>query len=124
MIIKPCVLSSSSHVLIWSRTLFEHGFLAVGITKQELEEPNTVSIVTQRTKNLVQTILEPRPLFDLVQPIPLGLTFSKVQSSKLERLSCHVSVKRDVRALSFETAFENVTASGIGCIKYHALQFL
>jgi len=37
-----------------------------------------------------------------VQPIPLGVTFSKAQSSKLERLFCHVSVKRDVRALSFE----------------------
>jgi len=37
-----------------------------------------------------------------VQPIPLGVTFSKAQNSKLERLFCHVSVKRDVRALSFE----------------------
>jgi len=37
-----------------------------------------------------------------IQPIPLGVTFSKAQSSKLERLFCHVSVKRDVRALSFE----------------------
>ena len=37
------------------------------------------------------------------------------ESSKLERLFCHVSVKRDVRALSFETAFENATPSGIGC---------
>ena len=39
-----------------------------------------------------------------VQPIPLGVTFSKAQSSnlQLERLFCHVSVKRDVRALSFE----------------------
>ena len=36
------------------------------------------------------------------------------ESSKLEGLFCHVSVKRDVRALSFETAFENVTPSGIG----------
>jgi len=38
----------------------------------------------------------------MVQPIPLGVTFSKAQSSKLERLFCHVSVKRDVRAFSFE----------------------
>ena len=37
-----------------------------------------------------------------IQPIPLGVTFSKAQSSKLERLFCHVSVKREVRALSFE----------------------
>jgi len=37
-----------------------------------------------------------------VQSISLGMSFSKAQSSKLERLSCHVSVKRDVRALSFE----------------------
>ena len=37
-----------------------------------------------------------------VQPIPLGVSFSKAQSSKLERLFCHVSVKRDVLALSFE----------------------
>jgi len=39
---------------------------------------------------------------DVVQPILLGVTFSKAQSSKLERLFCHVSAKRDVRALSFE----------------------
>jgi len=39
---------------------------------------------------------------DKSQPIPLGVTFSKAQISKLERLFCHVSVKRDVRALSFE----------------------
>jgi len=39
----------------------------------------------------------------------------KAQSSELERLFCHVSVKRDVRALSFERAFENVTPGGIGC---------
>jgi len=32
----------------------------------------------------------------------LGVIFSKAQSSKLERLFCHVSVKRDLRALSFE----------------------
>ena len=37
-----------------------------------------------------------------VQPIPLGVTFSKAQNSKLERLFCRNSVKRDVRALSFE----------------------
>jgi len=37
-----------------------------------------------------------------IQPIPLGVTFSKAQSSKLEGLFCHVWVKRDVRALSFE----------------------
>ena len=37
-----------------------------------------------------------------IQPIPLGVTFSKAQISKLERLFCHVTVKRDVRALSFE----------------------
>jgi len=55
-----------------------------------------------------------------VQPIPLGVSFSKDQSSKLEHLFCHVSVKREVWALSFElrafeTAFEIVTPSGIGC---------
>jgi len=33
---------------------------------------------------------------------PLGVTFSKTQSSKLECLFCHVSGKRDFRALSFE----------------------
>ena len=37
-----------------------------------------------------------------VQPTPLWVTYSKAQSSKLERLFCHVSVERDVRALSFE----------------------
>jgi len=38
----------------------------------------------------------------LIQPIPDGVSFSKAQSSKLERLFCHVSMKRDVGALSFE----------------------
>ena len=37
-----------------------------------------------------------------IQSIPLGLTFVKSQSSKLESLFFHVSVNRDVRALSFE----------------------
>jgi len=37
-----------------------------------------------------------------VQPIALGVSFSKDQSSKFEHLFCHVSVKREVRALSFE----------------------
>ena len=48
--------------------------------------------------------------------MPLGVSFSKTQSSKLEHLFCHVSVKREVRALIFEleTEFENVTPSGIG----------
>jgi len=41
-------------------------------------------------------------LFLHIQPIPLGVTFSKAQSSKFERLFCHVSLKRDHRALSFE----------------------
>jgi len=53
----------------------------------------------------VVTRLEDDALEDLktmLQPIPLGVTFSKAQSSKLERLFCHVSVKRDVGALSFE----------------------
>jgi len=39
----------------------------------------------------------------------------KAQSSQLERLFCHVSAKRDVRALSFERAFEDITPNGIGC---------
>jgi len=37
-----------------------------------------------------------------VQPIPPRVTFSKAQRSKLEYLFCHVLVKRDVRAFSFE----------------------
>jgi len=45
----------------------------------------------------------------------------KAQSSKLERLFSLKSGKRDVRALalSFETAFVNVTQSEIGCIILH-----
>jgi len=34
--------------------------------------------------------------------IPLGVTFSKAQSSKFKGLFCHVWGKRDFRALSFE----------------------
>jgi len=41
-------------------------------------------------------------LFQIVQPIPLEVTFSKAQSSKLERLFYHVSVRRHVRTLSVE----------------------
>ena len=43
-----------------------------------------------------------KPPLAQVQTIPLGVTFSNAQSSKLERLFCHVLVKRDVQALSFE----------------------
>ena len=50
-----------------------------------------------RTHSVIYRCMQP-----LLQPIPLGVTFSKAQSSKLERLFCHVSVKRDVGALSFE----------------------
>ena len=51
-----------------------------------------------------------------VQSIALGVSFSKAQSSKLEHLFCHVSVRREVRALNFElkTPFKNVAPSGIG----------
>jgi len=54
-----------------------------------------------------------------VQPIPLGVTFSKAQSSKLERLICHVSMKRDVRALSFELlkSIRKCRPSGSGYMK-------
>jgi len=53
----------------------------------------------------------------MLQPIPLGVSFSKAQSSKLKRLFCCVSAKRDVRALSFElwNSIQNVTPSKIGC---------
>jgi len=57
----------------------------------------------------------------VVQPIPLGVTFSKAlsnQSSKLESLFSLKRCKRDVRALSFETAFENVTPTGIGSMMH------
>jgi len=42
------------------------------------------------------------PVTHKVQSIPLGVTFSKAQSSKLEHLFYHVSVKRDVRPVIFE----------------------
>jgi len=59
-----------------------------------------------------------------VQPIPVEVSFS--QSSKLEHLFCHVSVKREVRTLSFalETAFENVIPSGIGCTFWDPLSMI
>ena len=59
------------------------------------------------------------------QPIPFGMTFwkavSKLIAQKLERLFCHVSVKRDVRALSFARAFENVTPNGITCTIFYTV---
>ena len=50
---------------------------------------------------LLQARKSPRTK-SVVQPIPLGVTFSKAQSSKLESLVCHISGKRDVRDMSFE----------------------
>ena len=47
-------------------------------------------------KNLLTNCVQAHDNSLEVQPIPLGVTFSKAQSSKLERLFCHVSVKRDV----------------------------
>ena len=38
----------------------------------------------------------------LIQPISLGMTFSKAQSSKLVGLFYCIPVKRGLRALSFE----------------------
>ena len=69
----------------------------------------------QYTVNLTIDKIQSKKLIN-VQSIPLGVSFSKAQSSKLEHLFCHVSVKREVRALilELETAFENVTPSGIG----------
>ena len=69
----------------------------------------------QYTVNLTIDKIQSKKLIN-VQSIPLGVSFSKGQSSKLEHLFCHVSVKREVRALilELETAFENVTPSGIG----------
>jgi len=53
---------------------------------------------TQRFQQSYQTISYE------VQPIPPGVAFSNVffQGSKLENQICHVSVIRDIRALSFE----------------------
>ena len=57
------------------------------------------------------------------QPIPLGVTFSKALS-KLKAQSSNLNVifhwnvgkeTFELWALNFETAFENVTPSGIGC---------
>jgi len=47
----------------------------------------------------------------LVQPIPLEVTISKAHSSKLEQLFCHVSVKRDFRALSFRALKQHLKMS-------------
>jgi len=61
-----------------------------------------------------------------IQPIPLGVTFSKAQSSKLKAQRSNVSFATfhwketfELWVLSFETAFENVTPSGIGCINIY-----
>ena len=61
-----------------------------------------------------------------LQPIPRGVTFSKALS-KLKAQSSNVSFHWNLAketfelwAFSFETAFENVTPSGIGCnSEYH-----
>ena len=60
--------------------------------------------------------------YTYVQPIPLGVTFSKALS-KLKAQSLNFSFHWNVAketfelwALIFETAFENVTPSGICCI--------
>ena len=51
-----------------------------------------------------------------VQPIPLAVTFSKAQRSKVSLATFQWQETFDLWAFSFETAFENVTPSGIGCI--------
>ena len=50
----------------------------------------------------------------LLQPIPLGVSFSKAQSSKLEHLFCHVTVKREVRALSFDSKKHSKMSPQVG----------
>jgi len=55
------------------------------------------------------------------QPIPLGVTFSKALSklkAQSSKVSFHWHVAKEtfeLWALSFKTAFENVTLGGIGC---------
>jgi len=65
-----------------------------GIQQDTVMSPSFVALVDARYTT--------RHCHVTIQPIPLGVSFSKAQSSKLERFFCHISVKRDVRALSFE----------------------
>ena len=53
----------------------------------------------------------------IVQPIPLGVTFRKLkaQSSKVSFATLQWKQTFELWALSFETTFENVTPSEIGC---------
>jgi len=60
-------------------------------------------------------------IYTYAQPIPRGVTFSKALSklkSQSSNVSFHWNVAKEtfeLWALSFETAFENVTPRGIGC---------
>jgi len=51
----------------------------------------------------------------LIQPIPNGVSFSKAQSSNVSFATFLWKETLELWALSFETAFVNVTPSGIGC---------
>jgi len=79
----------------------EHITFADIIQHSTLTSRVHVTQTLQYTVNLTTDKIQSMILIK-VQPIPLGVSFSKAQSSKLEHLFRHVSVKRDVRALSFE----------------------
>jgi len=78
-------------------------YMCVCICTSHIRAPSTIWTYTPEHSNTQ------------VQPIPLGLTFSKAQSSKLKLLFSLKRGKRDFQSLSFENAFENVTPNGIGC---------
>ena len=52
--------------------------------------------------------------YGMMPPIPPAATFSNALTKPLTSLFTE-TWSRDVRALNFETAFENVSAGGIGC---------
>ena len=74
-----------------------HPFMAYHLLYVTISIP--IHILTRTHSCVLFFSLYPsKPMDGLVQPIPLGVTFSKAQSSKLERLFCHISVKKDIGA--------------------------
>jgi len=89
---KPCVIAKSENYRIPIKKDESH----------RIPKKYEIYCIAQNVKRMRTMAARERERGAEVQPMPLGVSFSKAQSSKLERLFCHVSVKTDVRALSFE----------------------
>jgi len=95
--VAVCTNMRTSHVSIYITTYFRVAMCTNMCTLNMC----TLHMCTLHVNMYVATYFATCTNMCTLQPIPHGVSFSKAQSSKLERLFCYVSMKRDVRALSF-----------------------